>query len=51
MRDWDADEDEPGFWGWVEFIALGAMVAYAYLALVHGLFMRVLAWLAGGGAG
>lgn len=50
MKDWEANEEEPGFWGWVEFIALGAMVAFAYVTLIHDLVMRALGWLAGGGA-
>jgi hypothetical protein len=45
MRDWDADEDGPDPWGLVEFLGIGAIVAYIYVALIHDMTGRLLTWL------
>lgn len=44
MRDRDTDEDGPDIWGLIEFLGIGAIVAYIYVALIHDVASRVLAW-------
>lgn len=44
MKDWDTDPQSDR-WLWLEATAIGAMVIYLYVSLVHDGVRRLIGWI------